>query len=533
MPDFSALTVAVNCPGGQTIGAALNQTPGRPITINVTGPCNENVTISRDDVTLQGTAPNTLITATNNTASTITINGARRIVLDSFDVRGGTNGVQGLRGASFDLRNCSARNNSSRGVSVSNQSTGTVDNCLLEANQDGALAANGANLYITNSTIQNNTADGVIAVRNSHVRIGQDINGTTVVRPVTITGNPSNGVVITDASVGMIVGGVIESINSTSSLVFVGRSSHVKIGLGSNNLQAATTVRNTQSDAIVLSEAASGVIVNTTVTGATNGITVRNGASARIGIDENNALAGNTITANRRVGVFLDSGASAEIGGNVISANGTDASGSRYGLQVNGSSALLAGGNTIENNPWSGIVGFRGSNIIVGAGFGAIPTANTIRGNGIDGLANGTAGGILLAFQAVADIRDATITANHGYGIRAFENSVAEVRNTIVTGTLSQVPGDPNNSHGGAGATAAIRSTVRLGTGGDVSNNAGHGIQLFSGSALNFRGDVVTTVNGNGGFGIQCTGTEASFEGNTTGVGPNTSGAISAACTGF
>ena len=41
--------------------------------------------------------------------SGIAVNGARRVVLDSLDLRGGTNGVSGTRGASFDLAAARAR----------------------------------------------------------------------------------------------------------------------------------------------------------------------------------------------------------------------------------------------------------------------------------------------------------------------------------------------------------------------------------------------------------------------------------------
>jgi hypothetical protein len=540
-PNFSPLIINVVCPE-QTITSALNQTPGRPLTINVTGPCTENVTITRDDVTLQGTgATKALITAANAALSTITLNGARRVTLDNLDVRGGSNGIAGVRGADFDLRNCTARNNTIRGVAVSNHSTATVNNCILELNQDGALAANSGNLYITNSTIQNNTADGVIAVRNSHVRIGQDINGSAVLGPVTITGNPSNGVVITEASVGIIVGGIVEKAApgnplpaSTSGVIFVGRASRAAIGVGSNNVQAATIVRNGQGDGIEVQDSATANIVNTTITNVSNGIIVRNGASARIGIDETTQLAGNTITANRRTGIVVNEGASADIGGNNINANGTDATQtSRFGISVSASSVLLAGGNTIQNNPFSGLLVTRNGVALVGAGFGSIPTGNTFTGNGAAGQANGTTGAVIVLDGASANVINATINANHGASVTLFENANARLTDTDVTNTISLVPGNPDDANGGNGVVAFLRSTIRLQTGTTVNNNAGHGVLLFSGSALNFRNDAVSSVQNNTGFGIRCFGAEASFEGNTVNVTGNTAGNIHADCTGF
>ena len=540
-PDFSPLVVNVNCTAGQKISDALNQTPGRPLTINVTGPCTENVTITRDDVTLQGVAANTLITAANSAASTIAVAGGRRVTLARLDLRGGTNGVNGARGADFDLRDCTTRNNSVRGVIVSNHSTGTVSNCIIELNQDGVVAANGGNLYVTDSTIRNNTGDGVLAVRNSHVRIGQDINGSQVVRPVTITGNGSNGVVIIETSAAIVVGGIVERVApgtpipvSTASLIFVGRGSRASIGAGSGGLVAPTIVRNGADDGIHISDSGTALIVNTTISNNLNGITVRNGSSARIGIAEGTpTLVGNTITQNRRAGIVVSEGASADIGGNLINFNGTEAVGNRFGIGVFGASALLAGGNTIEDNPSSGIFAFRGSKVIVGSGFGAIPTLNTIRRNGAAGLVSNQAAGILAGFGVALDVRDAVITANTGGGIQIFEHAVADIRNTDITNNTALTPGI-NDFNGGQGITANLRSTVRLRSVTEIKNNAGNGIIISGGSAIDLGGSTeVSIVTGNVGAGLQCIGPEASVTGDQTGIGANTGGGVSASCSGF
>lgn len=90
--------------------------------------------------------------------------------------------------------------------------------------------------------------------------------------------------------------------------------------------------------------------------------------------------------------------------------------------------------------------------------------------------------------------------------------------------------------NGGHGVAADLRSTVRLRQASDVSNNQGDGVRIDGGSAVVFAVDTPSapsTVNGNGGFGLNCFGTETSFRGDTSGLGPNTSGAISASCTGF
>jgi hypothetical protein len=77
-----------------------------------------------------------------------------------------------------------------------------------------------------------------------------------------------------------------------------------------------------------------------------------------------------------------------------------------------------------------------------------------------------------------------------------------------------------------------------------VRNNAGDGVNIFSGSAGEFRnpstGQNPVAVTGNGGFGLQCFGLEASHGGTTTGIAAappapdaNALGAISPNCSGF
>ena len=531
--DFSALNIAVVCPE-QTITAALNQTPGRKLTITVTGPCTENVTITRDDVTIQGATANTLIQAANTNSSTIFMDGARRIVLNNLDLRGGNRAVNGFRGSSFSIQNCTIQNAGlNQGLIVSTGSTATVNNCVVQNNPGGGLTAtNSASLFITNTTVQANTGTAITAVRNSHVRIGQDISGT-ILGAVTITGNTGNGVTVTENSAAIILGGLIEANTVGGSLVFVGRGGNASIGVGSNGQQAGVTIRNGLADGIALTGSAHADIVGSTITGNNNGILVTGGSSARIGISQDAAsLQGNTITGNRFNGIQISDGATGEIGGNTISDNGTAGTGNRFGIAVFGANAIIPQGNTIQNNPSSGIFVARNGNIVVGSSFGTVPTvANTISGNGSALPTSGAGSGIFLNTGAAGDIRGATISENRGSGILVFQGAVAEVQNTTITSSVF----DSAGLHGGHGVSARLNSTVRIRNNSAINNNAGDGIRLENASVVEFStfGGGLPAVNGNVGNGLNCIGPESSFAGDTSGIGANGVGAINAACTGF
>jgi hypothetical protein len=73
--------------------------------------------------------------------------------------------------------------------------------------------------------------------------------------------------------------------------------------------------------------------------------------------------------------------------------------------------------------------------------------------------------------------------------------------------------------------------------GSDVSGNAAHGVLILNGGTAEFigtsAGGAISTVNSNGGFGLRCFNPEDTRSGDLSGIGPNTLGAVSAACTGF
>jgi hypothetical protein len=108
---------------------------------------------------------------------------------------------------------------------------------------------------------------------------------------------------------------------------------------------------------------------------------------------------------------------------------------------------------------------------------------------------------------------------------------VADIRDTTITGSIF----NSGSFNGGSGIFARLRSTFRIRGNSDVSDNAGDGIFLDTGSAaeISSSGGGLASVDGNGRFGLNCSGSEASFVGDTSGIGPNTNGAINETCTGF
>jgi hypothetical protein len=169
---------------------------------------------------------------------------------------------------------------------------------------------------------------------------------------------------------------------------------------------------------------------------------------------------------------------------------------------------------------------------VVGSQFGSLPTvANTISGNGAAVATTGAGAGIFLIQGGVGDIRGASLTGNRGGGIQLFQGAVAEIRDTTITGSIL----DSAGFNGGHGVIARLNSTARIRGNSVINNNAGDGVHLDTASALEFStfGGGLPTVSGNTGNGLNCSGPESSFTGDTTGIGTNGAAAINAACSGF
>jgi len=338
-----------------------------------------------------------------------------------------------------------------------------------------------------------------------------------------------DGLTVTGGRNGIAANGASRLTIQNCSVQRTGRTG-ISFFQGSSGTANSCTVQDNPRDGISV-EGGAATVINSTISGnGRTGIIVHNGGSARIGITNRNDPAGNMITGNSGSGIGVANGGSAYLADNTISGNGIINPASTaccFGLHVTHATASLAGGNTISGNAGSGVFVRAGSVLIGDPGFD-LPTGNIISDNGAS---NPTRGGIQAFQGGMADVRDATITGNHGGGAQASENGVIELRNSTIGASVFVSPG----FDGGHGVVGSLRSTVRLRGGSIVQNNAGDGVRITNGSAADFRGapDPASSVTGNTGFGLNCFGADTFYSGNTSGVTGNGAGQISGTCTLF
>ena len=140
--------VIIDCNGGTISDALSDASPGGRLIITVEGNCAEDVTIIRDDVTLQG--------GSGTVMGRIKIDGARRIEIEGLTVTGG---IAAERGATVHVGNCTLEVNTGEAVAVSHGGFVELVGNPLILSQEGCaiVATDGGEVRLqNNSVIQSN-----------------------------------------------------------------------------------------------------------------------------------------------------------------------------------------------------------------------------------------------------------------------------------------------------------------------------------------------------------------------------------------
>jgi parallel beta-helix repeat protein len=202
-------TVLVDCSTGASINEALGKkNPDRPLKVLIRGGCAENVTINRDDLTLEGDG--------GSIAGSITIDGARRAVVAGLSI---TNpfgdGLTVINGGSATIRNNRIEDSAGYGIFLRNAAFAIVnENTLLRngiinpttVDASGIGVSLASTVRAARNEIRENANSGVEVFDNSVYRSDGDViamrtsapgrsavdtfrNGLVDLRGVTVNGN--------------------------------------------------------------------------------------------------------------------------------------------------------------------------------------------------------------------------------------------------------------------------------------------------------------------------------------------------------
>ncbi len=217
--------ILVDCNTNDTITAALSQAaPGT--TILVSGLCNESLTITKDEIIIDG-QNQTTIDGQGASASVILIDGARRVTIRNLTVQNGVDGLRAQSGASVTLENVIATNNSDDGIQIVGNSTGQLSDCVAQNNgSTGILVVRNANVsFFGTIRSQGNNEDGLLVSLSSSVFTANSM--------LSITENGRIGLFVANSSSMQINGGVVDIINNDDDGVTSQRTSSIELSGGS------------------------------------------------------------------------------------------------------------------------------------------------------------------------------------------------------------------------------------------------------------------------------------------------------------
>ncbi len=222
-------TREVDCGKGQSIQRALEIAQGSAaaLEIIVTGYCDENLSIGRDRVAIDGQGMATI-------NGTITMFGRNNVTIRNLDITGPGEGIR-IFGGRVRLLSVNFLGN---------------DEIAIEAQEDAAVV-------LRNSLVQGNKGLHAVLLRGSYA----DIGSTEVSR------NAENGVVATDGSTLLMSGGNVSfnvgtgvQVTGNSSFSIDGTQIHDNhnmgflLGSGSSGEAMNVTVNNNRSEGIFVSE---------------------------------------------------------------------------------------------------------------------------------------------------------------------------------------------------------------------------------------------------------------------------------------
>lgn len=180
--DFATIQEAVNAVSeGDTISVAA-------------GTYNENISITKDQITIQGAGRETATIKGDGTFHTITVENARGVTISGFLITGGICGIRanfsslfckdisfennskGLRASRNSYLvavNCLMTKSDGEGLRIDQNSFGDIINCEISGNSGmGIRVKYGALAFIENNTkIMNNKSDGIVVKQMSVVEI--------------------------------------------------------------------------------------------------------------------------------------------------------------------------------------------------------------------------------------------------------------------------------------------------------------------------------------------------------------------------
>lgn len=268
-PPCLAMTRSVNCDEGKTIQAAVDTATTRAdrLEIFVTGTCNEDITIRRAAVTIDGGGVTTIVGRVSVFAD--------NVWLYNLTITGPGRGVNIGAGGNARLWSVALIGNEGAGLRTSSNASVWVRDSHIEGNTGPGISAQASQIRVANTSVSNNGSHGIELTFNSQADIGDcDIYDNADVGILLTAGSQANidGNTIHHNSGSGVHGHLSTTIVMHGNVVQDNAASGVS-GFGRTTIQIGGAQINYNGDDGVSLSAGSTLILEepeTTLTGNTN-----------------------------------------------------------------------------------------------------------------------------------------------------------------------------------------------------------------------------------------------------------------------
>ncbi|MEX1033192.1 MAG: hypothetical protein WDZ30_07510 [Cellvibrionaceae bacterium] len=203
--------VAVDCNAGESISDVLTEynTATAPLTINISGVCNEVAAVLRGNVTLQGVTGDAGIHSDSPTFGSVTVSrGARNVRVFNLALTGGQYGVLVVKNSQVLVSDVNIHQTVTGLVAVDNSMVDLTASNVHDSNS-GVIASLGGTINLSNTIIENNSGFGVVAMSNGLANLRSVAPDGSETDGVTLRYN-GNGVVAQDGGRALIADAQIE-----------------------------------------------------------------------------------------------------------------------------------------------------------------------------------------------------------------------------------------------------------------------------------------------------------------------------------
>lgn len=191
--------VSVDCAAGESIAPVLeqHQYTTAPLTINITGVCNEQVFIFGDRVTLRGVDSTATIASNAPMYGTVTVShGARDASVENLKLVGGKYGILVARNSHAIFRQLDITGASGTGlIAIDNSYAAITDSTIHQVGTSAVYAGSNSSVRVSASNLEFNGGPGAVA----------DTLGTIALENVDPLGFSTSGPVVRNNSYGVVV----------------------------------------------------------------------------------------------------------------------------------------------------------------------------------------------------------------------------------------------------------------------------------------------------------------------------------------